>query len=703
MKMRIFLTCFLCYIFSSCTTDDLTGEIVGMVRDYNTGAPIANCEITLTPGKQSVLTGDDGLFSFSNLTQSNYTITVKKSGYNEETQRITVIPGQSSTVSIALKATAEVVLSESNYDFGDFSYEKSFVCYNNSDGQCSYQIKDIPDWVKLNKTSGTLQPGGNDSFVVTIDRSKVEDGTHHCDLLVAYSGNVSGTQTLRLTMKKVQLSIPTVTIASSATNITKEGFEIQGTITATGGAQVLEYGHCWSQNPMPTIDDYHKNHGKADNITSFTTNVTGLSQNTTYYVRAYAKNALGVAYTDPILVTTQTTVSDKWDGTKAKSFAGGSGTKTDPYRIKTGAQLVLLKDYKATSDISYFELSNDIDLNNIAWPEINLEYFELDGKGHTIYNLRITRSGDNLGLFAEIDDARIKNLTINGVNINSSTSNYVGAFAGSAVADFKNCSVIFNENSIIKGKDNVGGICGNYSKERDGMEECSVEKSAPNNGIIGNNYVGGIAGFSSGNTPGNITGCCSSVDISGANSVGGLFGYSYSNISNCYYDGRIEGRQYVGGIAGSGDGNIIASKSNASITASYDYVGGITGDIGGHIDVYACYADGFIACESNSAQYIGGISGWGSCYHCYSTVNSYHQNFDGLSYPHYYYVTECATTASSKVLASENALNCVNITQAMKQFDSEYAEYFNFNNTWTWTGEVNGKTRNVSCPKLYWE
>ena len=712
MKMRIFLTCFLCYIFSSCTTDDLTGNIVGMVRDYNTGAPIADCEITLTPGKQSVLTGDDGLFSFSNLTQSNYTITVKKSGYNEETQRITVIPGQSSTVSIALKATAEVVLSESNYDFGDFSYEKSFMCYNNSNGQCSYQIKDIPDWVKLNKTSGTLQPGGNDSFIVTIDRSKVEDGTHYCDLLVAYSGNVSGTQTLRLTMKKVQLSIPTVTIASSATNITKEGFDIQGTITATGGAQVLEYGHCWSRNPMPTIDDYHRSHGKADNITSFTTVVTGLSQNTTYYVRAYAKNALGVAYTDPILVTTQNTASNKWDGTKAERFAGGSGTKTDPYRIETGAQLVLLKDYEATSDISYFKLSDDIDLNNIAWPEINLSEFEFDGNGHTIYNLKITRSGDNLGLFAKIGrNSTIKNLTINGVNINSPTSNYVGAFVGyGRKVDYKKCSVIFNENSIIKGKNYVGGIAGTANYDSYAIiESCTVKESMPSNGIIGNNYVGGITGYSYGyySSDPYIKGCCSSIYISGADYVGGIAGHiSRTDISNCYYDGRIEGRSLVGGLAGNNEGAIIASKSNASITVSGDKVGGITGKSNGG-DVVACYADGFIVCESSSAKNIGGISGylWGSCDHCYSTVTSSHQNFDGIiGYRYSSSITECATiTSSSNASASKNALNCTNITKAMKQFYSEYAEYFNFNRTWTWTGEVNGKTRNVSCPKLYWE
>ena len=121
-----------------------------------------------------------------------------------------------------------------------------------------------------------------------------------------------------------------------------------------------------------------------------------------------------------------------------------------------------------------------------------------------------------------------------------------------------------------------------------------------------------------------IKGCCSSIYISGADYVGGIAGESEEIISNCYYDGRIEGRSLVGGLAGNNEGAIIASKSNASITVSGDKVGGITGKSNGG-DVVACYADGFIVCESSSAQYIGGIIGYmGSCDHCYSTVNSVH-------------------------------------------------------------------------------
>ena len=128
MKIRIFLTCFLLYIFTSCATDivDLTGNIQGMVRDYDTGAYISNCNISLMPGGYSVSTGNDGLFSFSNLDPGKYTITIQKSGYNEETHTVNVITGQTSTISVALKAKAAFALSESNYDFGDLNNEKIF-------------------------------------------------------------------------------------------------------------------------------------------------------------------------------------------------------------------------------------------------------------------------------------------------------------------------------------------------------------------------------------------------------------------------------------------------------------------------------------------------------------------------------------------------------------------------------------------------
>ena len=36
--------------------------------------------------------------------------------------------------------------------------------------------------------------------------------------------------------------------------------------------------------------------------------------------------------------------ADVWDGTKADAFAGGTGTKADPYKIETAEQLAHIAD-----------------------------------------------------------------------------------------------------------------------------------------------------------------------------------------------------------------------------------------------------------------------------------------------------------------------------------------------------------------------
>jgi hypothetical protein len=65
---------------------------------------------------------------------------------------------------------------------------------------------------------------------------------------------------------------------------------------------------------------------------------------------------------------------------------------------------------------------------------------------------------------------------------------------------------------------------------------------------------------------------------------------------------------------------------------------------------------------------------------------------------------DCAAVISqSKCYMTNCQLSCTNITEFLQNCYSEHADYFNFNNTWTWTGTINGKTVNVSCPKLYWE
>ncbi len=122
----------------------------------------------------------------------------------------------------------------------------------------------------------------------------------------AYAKNSVGTsygQEVTLTTLPSE-SIPTVTTAS-ITNITETSASGGGNVTSDGGATVTERGLCWSTSANPTVSGSHAT-ASSGGTGSFVCNMTGLNSNTTYHVRAYAKNSQGIAYGEDITFTTLT-------------------------------------------------------------------------------------------------------------------------------------------------------------------------------------------------------------------------------------------------------------------------------------------------------------------------------------------------------------------------------------------------------------
>ena len=94
---------------------------------------------------------------------------------------------------------------------------------------------------------------------------------------------------------------PTVT-TTAVSNIDKTTATGGGNVTADGGADVTARGICWSTSQNPTVSGSHTTDGTGTG--SFTSAMTGLTANTTYYVRAYATNSAGTAYGDEVSFTT---------------------------------------------------------------------------------------------------------------------------------------------------------------------------------------------------------------------------------------------------------------------------------------------------------------------------------------------------------------------------------------------------------------
>ena len=121
----------------------------------------------------------------------------------------------------------------------------------------------------------------------------------------AYASNNAGTtygNELSFNAGQSQTS-PTVTTAE-ITSIAQTTAISGGEVLSEGGSSVTVKGVCWSTNPYPTIADTKTNDGGGMGV--FISAVAGLTANTTYYLRAYAVNAVGTSYGDEKTFTTIT-------------------------------------------------------------------------------------------------------------------------------------------------------------------------------------------------------------------------------------------------------------------------------------------------------------------------------------------------------------------------------------------------------------
>jgi hypothetical protein len=353
-----------------------------------------------------------------------------------------------------------------------------------------------------------------------------------------------------------------------------------------------------------------------------------------------------------------------------------TGTESDPYLISNRASFdAFCADSTFWATGVYARLETDLDLSGTTYPRSPVapdtstdSGFQgtsysgnFDGNGHAIRNLVVDTFGDNhsyLGLFGRVDEAEIKELTLNSFDIDTGTGvGYIGVLCGYATnATMRNCHVsgvllganncdnmgglcgYLNYGTIencsfsgtVCGSDFLGGVCGynNYGTIRD----CSVDATVMgtdsdwSSGDYGSDYVGGLCGY---NNQGQILSCGASVtvsgdenigglcarneygsiiesfadaDITGTDNVGGFCGYiSYaSHVTNCYSSGSVSGTDDVGGFVGESEWglDIVNSYSSAAVSGDTD-VGGFCGAFGG-ATVVACFWDVNASSQSNS-------------------------------------------------------------------------------------------------------
>ena len=340
--------------------------------------------------------------------------------------------------------------------------------------------------------------------------------------------------------------------------------------------------------------------------------------------------------------------TEVWDGSVAESFAGGKGTKDDPYQIANGSQLayfakrVNAEEYGEKYADTYFELTEDIDLGGKEWTPVGEtvadlimgghEYFvfsgNFDGNGYTIKNLTIGTetspySGDVCGLFGAtsgtIEDVVLENVSINYVGGNHSSGygfRMGGALVGYSMGDIVNCTVIgldmkAGSDGSYVALNSIGGLVGiqdggttvSHSRVSGKIEESTKKGNV--GGFVGTLAKGSSAKYCGADVSVEVTGSGRGIAVGGFVGIGNGVTTDETLIENCYATGNITGAEYAGGFVGNISGLNISNcyakgnVSNGFVGASFMGTDAASNDYYG--TVKNCYATGLVSDISSFA------------------------------------------------------------------------------------------------------
>lgn len=257
----------------------------------------------------------------------------------------------------------------------------------------------------------------------------------------------------------------------------------------------------------------------------------------------------------------------------AANFAGGTGTKEDPYQIATAGQLSIL-----SADDSYwgdhFVLTADIDLESCPWQPVGSEDTaftgSFDGSGFAVLNLFIDRAFfDDVGFFGVIfapGEVAVDNLHLVDVDVRGKTE--VGAIAGTNGSIIQRSSasgkVTGGEEVNVNGL--IGGLVGENGRRVEDVRHpglIAYSLSLVDVTSVGGRFVGGLVGYNRQNSSivdsyarGSVNATSSDPTFNPVDATAGFAGYNGVNatIDRAYATGETTSNgPELGGFLGRND------------------------------------------------------------------------------------------------------------------------------------------------------
>jgi hypothetical protein len=312
----------------------IPGTICGVVKDRDSSKVLSGCVLTIKSTGATARSGADGSYSFAGITPGPYSIDINMAGYYQDTKNF-VLPNGST-----LKA--------------DILLEK----INATTGSVGGEIRDKDKNTLLNGVLVSLEPGGRTSTTSNGAYSFNSIAPGKYTLAASFAGYDKAIKEISITAGNKTTSdflmsttapkteLPKLAVAKLI-EVTTNSIEIEGEVTSAGSTAVTERGFVYSQTSNPIVGSASKKVVQGA-VGIFSATITGLKENTSYYLAPYAINSYGTAYGEQLVSKTKQTPASNIiyvaiagsDANDGSSWAKAKRTITDAISIASSGKQI---------------------------------------------------------------------------------------------------------------------------------------------------------------------------------------------------------------------------------------------------------------------------------------------------------------------------------------------------------------------------
>ena len=206
----------LCGVFQSCQPEVvLPGGIYGTVLDKETGEPIRNAEISLSPSGKTTVVGSNGTYEFVNLEAGMYTVNVTADGYDHNSKTANVVNGKSTACDFHLTKTIvnqDLEIAPTSLNFGTTQNQLSVTITNRGTEETAWSLDlGVCKWLSANPVSGRIGAGKTQAIIFSVDRSLLQKDETAVVTLSAFGNSYPMNVSCAIVQNKGVMSVsPTV-------------------------------------------------------------------------------------------------------------------------------------------------------------------------------------------------------------------------------------------------------------------------------------------------------------------------------------------------------------------------------------------------------------------------------------------------------------------------------------------------------------